>query len=100
MAKSKAKDPRSILGVAWYKPEQWETLSNASVDKDDLEKTHAEWLTGAERAVKQLRQQGYQVVKVDVDIFDLMLWCESQKIPLDGEARIKYTTFKLQQLSK
>ena len=77
---AKSKDPRSLLGVAWYKPEQW--------------------LTGAERTVKQLRQQGYQVVKVDVDIFDLMLWCESQKIPLNGEARIKYTTFKLQQLSK
>lgn len=100
MPKSKVNSPTSTIGVAWYRPEQWETLRNASVDKDNLEETHAEWLMEAERVVKQLRQQGIRVIKVDVEISDLMLWCESQKIPLDGEARIKYTTFKLQQLSK
>ena len=100
MSKSKDNSPATEIGVAWYRPEQWEILRNAAVVKDELEETHAEWLTEAERVVKQLCQQGIRVKKVDVDIFDLMLWCESQKIPLNGEARIKYTTFKLQQLSK
>jgi hypothetical protein len=100
MAKSKINSPTTAIGVAWYRPEQWETLRNVSVDSDKLEETHAEWLTEAERVVKQLQQQGFRVIKVDVEISDLMLWCESQKIPLDAEARTKYTAFKVQQLAK
>ena len=100
MTRPKVKSPTTAIGVAWYRPEQWETLRNVSVDKDKLEETHAEWLTEAERVVKRLRQQGFRVIKVDVEISDLMLWCESQKVPLDAEARTKYTAFKVQQLAK
>ena len=100
MPRSKVNSSASAIGVAWYRPEQWETLRNASVDKDKLEDTHAEWQEEAERVVKQLRQQDIHIVKIDIEISDLLLWCESQKIPLDAEARTKYTAFKLQQLSQ
>jgi hypothetical protein len=100
MPKSKINPPASGVGVAWYRPEQWEMLRNASVDKDKLEDTHAEWQKDAERVVKELRQQGFYVVKIDVEIADLLLWCESQEIPLNGEARSKYAAFKVQQLSQ
>ena len=100
MAKSKVNSPTTAIGVAWYRPEQWETLRNVSVDRDTLEETHAEWLIEAKRVVKQLQQQGLHVIKVDVEVSDLMLWCESQKIPLDAEARTKYTAFKVKQLAK
>jgi hypothetical protein len=100
MAKSKVNSPATVIGVAWYRPEQWETLCNVSVDRDKLEETYAEWLVDAERVVKQLQQRGLRVIKVDVEISDLMLWCESQRIPLDGEARSNYAAFKVQQLDK
>ena len=100
MAKSKVNSPAAVIGVAWYRPEQWETLRNVSVDRDKLEETYAEWLVDAERVVKQLQQQGLRVIKVDVEISDLMLWCEGQRIPVDGEARSNYAAFKVQQLDK
>lgn len=98
MPKSKVNQPASVVGVAWYRPEQWEILRNASVDRDKLEDTHEEWLEEAERVVKQLRQQGFHIAKVDIEITDLLLWCESQNIPLNAEARSKYTLFKVQRL--
>jgi hypothetical protein len=100
MAKSKVNSPSTAIGVAWYRPEQWETLRNVSVDRDKLEETYAEWLAEAERMVKQLQQRGLRVIKVDVEISELMLWCESQRIPLDGEARSNYAAFKMQKLAK
>jgi hypothetical protein len=100
MPKSKVSSSPTAIGVAWYRPEEWETLRNVSIDRDQLEETHAQWLKEAERVVKRLRQQGLQIVKIDVEVADLLLWCESQKIPLDAEARSKYTAFKVKQLSK
>jgi hypothetical protein len=100
MAKSKVNSPSTAIGVAWYRPEQWETLRNVSVDRDKLEETYSEWLVEAERVIKQLQQRGLRVIKVDVEISELMLWCESQRIPLDGEARSNYAAFKMQQLAK
>ena len=100
MRKAKVSSSTTAIGVAWYRPEEWETLHNASTDKDQLEETHAQWLKEAKRVVKQLRQQGLQIVKIDVEVADLLLWCEGQKIPLNAEARSKYTAFKMQQLSK
>jgi hypothetical protein len=75
-------------------------LRNVSVDRDKLEDTYAEWLVDAEQVVKQLQRRGLRIIKVDVEISDLMLWCESQRIPLDSEARSNYAAFKVQQLDK
>jgi len=100
MAKSKVNSSAAVIGVAWYRPDQWDIMRNIAVDRDQLEDTYAEWLADAERAAKQLQQQGLRVIKVDVEIADLMLWCESQRIPLDGKARSNYAAFRVQQLDK
>ena len=100
MSKSKVNSPASAIGVAWYRPEEWQILRNAATDKHQLEETYAEWLKEAERVVKELHKQGLQIVKIDVEDADLLLWCENQKVPLNAEARSKYTAFKVQQLSK
>ena len=100
MAKSKINSSTPVIGVAWYQPDQWETLQNVAVDRDKLEETYAEWLADAERVVKQLQQKGLRVIKVDIQVTDLMLWCENQRIPLDGEARSKYTAFRVELLDK
>ena len=100
MSKSKVSSPDFAVGVAWYRPEEWEILRNAAIDRETLEETHAKWLKEAERVVKQLRKQGLQIVKIDVEMADLLLWCERQKIPVNAEARSKYAAFKVKQLSK
>ena len=92
--------PKTAYGLAWYKQEQWQHLLDVSADKDNLENTYAEWVKNAEKALKQFQRQGMKVVKVNVDIDDLCFWCQAQNIPVNGESRVNYVAFKLQQMSE
>jgi len=88
------------VGVAWYQPDQWQKLLAVSVDKDKLEETYEEWVQDAERVIKELRRQGLYIVKVNVNVEELVAWCQKKKIPVNGEARSRYAAHKLQQSSK
>ena len=88
------------VGIAWYQPDQWQRLLTVSVDKDKLEETYNEWIKEAERVIKELRRQGLYIIKVDVNIEELVAWCRKKKIPVNGEARSMYAAYKLQQSSK
>ena len=88
------------VGVAWYKPDEWQELLAVSVDKDELEATYDEWVKNAERVIKGLRRQGLHIVKVNVKIEELAAWCQSQNIPVNAEARSQYAAHKLQQSPK
>ena len=83
------------VGIAWYKKEQWARLRQISSDKNNLEFTFEEWLSNAERTLIELRGQGLDVCKYDVDVEQLLEWCRSKKILVDGSARSKYVSEKL-----
>ena len=87
---------KTKVGIAWYGPDQWQHLLDVSVDRNDLEATYAEWEQDAERALKQLRQGGLEVVKVHVKIEDLLDWCLEQNVPVNANARSRYMAYKLQ----
>jgi len=84
------------VGIAWYEPEQWQRLREISEDREELEETHQEWVRDVMRAIKELERNGIQCVKVAVDIDQLLEWCQNQKIPVNGEARSRYVSDKLQ----
>ena len=83
------------IAVAWYRPEQWERLHAVSVDVDDLEQTYDEWLLKAEIALADLRKKGFFVQKIEIDIEELVKWCKSRQLPIDGAARSAYAAEKL-----
>jgi hypothetical protein len=84
------------VGIAWYEPEQWQRLLEISADRDELEESHQEWVRDVERAIKELNRNGIQCVKVAMDLEQLLAWCQSQNIPVNGEARSRYVAEKLQ----
>ena len=88
---------KQAAAIAWYRPEQWQLLCEFSVDPEELEATHAEWLAAAEKAASQLEELGVLVVKVDVDVEELMSWCREEGLKLDGNARASFAQHKLQQ---
>jgi hypothetical protein len=99
MRRSQHKE-KSVMGVGWYRPEQWQRLREISVDADKLEKTHAEWLGIAEKTVKDLERLGLSIIKVDVDVEELQSWSHQQGLPVDGNARAQFITIKTQQMTK
>ncbi|NLF38136.1 hypothetical protein GX586_01735 [bacterium] len=84
-----------LTGVAWYRREQWELLRYVSSDADKLEDTYDEWLESAERTFKEILKAGINLVKVDVDVDELVAWCRSQGRPVDGDARSLFVTHKI-----
>ena len=84
-----------IVGIAWYRPEQWSMLRALSSDPEVLETTHAEWLSVVTKTMEDLRQQGILVKKIDVDVQELGAWCQSHDRVMDGGARATYVTEKM-----
>jgi hypothetical protein len=86
----------SEVGIAWYRPEQWEKLRLISKDKNNLERTHSEWLKSAEDLLIKLDIEGFNVVRFEVDVEELLKWCQKNKRPVDGKARSHYVQEMLQ----
>jgi hypothetical protein len=92
--------PKTKVGIAWYSQEQWQLLLDVSADRYELEPTYAEWKKDAELALQQLLQGGLEVVKVYVKIEELLAWCQSQNITINGQTRSQYAAYKLKQIDK
>lgn len=87
----------TVTGVAWYRPEQWDRLCEISVDRDDMADTHAEWLAMAEEALRKMHSAGMHVEKVDVDVEELLAWCQAQGREVNGDTRVEYVARLTQQ---
>ena len=83
------------VGIAWYLPEQWDTLREISADKDSIEKTHAEWLVTAENAQAQMAATGANIERVIVDVSELEAWCRSRGWSVNGNARAQFVAYLL-----
>ncbi len=84
------------IGIAWFRPDQWERLREVSADSVELEADHNDWLGHAEKTLFELHTQGMNVVRVDVDVEDLLHWCRTKQRPVNAESRSKYAAELLQ----
>lgn len=94
MKKKIAKKEEVILGLGWYKENQWDLLLSTAVDKDDLEPTYAEWLDGAIKGIEKLSKSGIQCVQIPVDVAEMIAWCKERGYPFDGSSRAVYIMMK------
>lgn len=88
----------AVIGLAWYRPEQWKLLREVSADVEDLEETHSEWMAEANKTLTILKEEGVSFVKVDVDVEELANWCCEKGVKVDGAARSEFVVHKLQKL--
>lgn len=80
--------------VAWYRPEQWDRLREVAADPDKLLDSYEEWLSIAEKTMRDMRAVGIEPYTIDVDVEELLLWCKEQDIALDQAARSRYAREK------
>ena len=96
----KGRNQPQHVGVAWYRKEQWPRLLEIADDKEKLEASYDEWVKIAQKTMREMEKLGLSLVKVDVDVEELLAWCQRRKIPVNGEARASFTSAKLQELSE
>lgn len=95
--KKKQRKPQTgrVVGVAWYRPGQWQRLLEVAADRDSLHDTHAEWEIEVTAKLHDLRKMGIPVRRVDVDVEELLRWCNERDLELDGAARSRFVAEKL-----
>ena len=93
-------EDKVVLGVAWYRREQYDRLLEVSEDRRDLEATYEEWRESAESNLEELQKDGVLIERIDIDVEELLRWCNEQDRPVDGKARAEYTVQKLVRQSK
>ena len=94
------KDVDLIIGVCWYKEEQWERLKDIVADPEVIEDTYQQWRKDAEKALGELKATGVNVKKVSVDTEGMLLWANEHGRSLDGEARSQYAIYLLKHIEK
>ena len=98
--KKKSKSGRqvdTVIGVSWYRPEQWDRLLQIATDREVLEDTYEEWKAIAEKSLKKFAMLGYHLRKVDIDVEELLGWCKVHNLSVDGAARSKFAAEKLRE---
>ncbi len=87
-----------MIGLAWYRPGQWQRLRQGSADVEVLEESYDEWLEVASARFREAQELGLDIRKVDVDVEDVVEWCKQRGRPVDGDARAGYVAEKIEQL--
>jgi diphthamide synthase (EF-2-diphthine--ammonia ligase) len=91
----KSQSSTTFIAIAWYKSEQWQRLLDISEDRAELENTHSEWERNAVQSMRKLMRSGLRLVKISVDVEELLQWCLAENHPVNGETRSKYAAEKL-----
>ena len=94
LKKKNPKTEKTVLGIGWYKENQWDLLLKHAVDSDDLEPTYTEWLKGISEGIENLSNSGIQCEKIPIDVNEIIKWCKDNNYPFDGESRSVYISLK------
>src|SRR5688572_20103925 len=86
-----------VAGIAWYSNDQWADLRRVVSDPEELELTYEEWRVVIMRSVPDLIEMGMWLVKVPVDVAELVSWCKHRSMPIDADARAQYVLETLKQ---
>ena len=84
-----------IVGIAWYREESYERIMALMGDGASFPKTHASWRHKAARMERELKRQGFQPVRVEVDPAAFQRWCARQGTPPDSEARNRFVEMEV-----
>lgn len=57
----------SVIGMAWYRAEDYDTILGIMSDSHELPNTFGEWLLKAETGEKELTASGHIVVRAVID---------------------------------
>jgi hypothetical protein len=81
------------VGMCWFDEEQWQLLRK--LDPEGTDNTYEEWRKQANEAFSELRAAGQNIVKVSVNVDELLAWCKENGRDPVSSSRSEYAAFKL-----
>ena len=87
--------PPTVVGVAWYRREDWDDVRRLCDQANQLQDTYDEWLADAEDALRRLAKRGIAVKKVFIAPSEFVAWCLVRARERNAEARSEYVSDRL-----
>ena len=81
-----------VVGIAWYRPEDYSLLLALFEDRENLPQTFAAWLAKAETIEQEVRSTGVRVVRVTITPHEFTRWCASRELRFNAEARSRFAS--------
>ncbi|MDH5201802.1 MAG: hypothetical protein OEZ31_07215 [Nitrospirota bacterium] len=79
-----------VIGIGFYRREQWPLLLETSVDAQILGKTYDEWLDVLDSSIEKIRSHGIEPELIEVDVNKLLAFCEKHGMKNNAEARSRF----------
>jgi len=80
----------TLIGLAWYRAEDYPVLRAMFADGRKLQATYQEWVEEAQRTYTFLIGEGFHVIKISIDPDLFPAWCAKRGIAMDADARSRY----------
>ena len=90
----------SIMGLAWYRADDYVRIQSIFIDSDNLPASYQEWLSKAEAFEKKIRDSGVRVERIVIDADTFPDWCASLGCNVDTEARKRFVNQKVADIAR
>lgn len=88
-----------VYSFAWYQRDDWQLLKESVEDPDTLDDSYEEWRKNANKTISDFKSSGQQVVKISVNVAELLDWCRNKGVAPNGKARSEYAAYLAQKRS-
>ena len=90
---------RRVCSLPCYRDKhQYTRLKQFSIDKENFTHTYEEAKKLTELKKQEMKRKGFKVVLVDVDVDELIAWCDFKGLPLDPRSRTQFAMDKLKEM--
>ena len=86
------------IGIGEYLKEDYEEIRKISEDRDSLDLTWKAWKQNKENGKKRFLNQGYDIVDIIVRPMELVQYCRSRGLKINGESRANFISNKVNEL--
>jgi hypothetical protein len=79
-----------IIGMVWYKPEEYDACLAIMEDRKKLHTSYHLWRMAAETGEKRFRREGKTVIRAFIDPKTFPEWCRNRSLHIDAHARNQF----------
>ena len=90
------RDFENMIGIklAYYRKEDWKRFIKIIDDLESIHDTWNDWHKAFLNTKRDLISQGFEVTDIEIDLNELINYCEMKGIKNDGKARSQFVQAK------